>query len=416
MTDQLAENNRPSNVGDDSNLPPEVRAVAGLRSLVVAWTTRDPKYEPDVPGCSSICTTACLLACFPMLLFFPLLLYAVNLPKHSHIYWILTETELRIVKISIRDHFPEKSISGGSVHTVPLDNIVACGVKPTNWSLWSHIYVEVSETTEDAEGISDSKHTTVGLALAGQEWLAREILHRRDTLQITGSTTVGISLPSPDKYSALPARFGTGENAPDAMVHWAQQGRYRIFAWTTLEPPKTQGICLVILMLVLAVSCMFFALFLSSPVVTYMVVRFADDHPLLPPPVVLKLWIFFAVTIVFFGTVIGREILQDLQDNYWVVTETDLWVLSKRLVPFRSLDIKRQIPLSCISRCFLTAHGHDFLDRWGSWPSLFVGTTGKEKLKFAVRGGSLAESAWFLQQILDQRDALRSLEAVEVFA
>jgi hypothetical protein len=33
MTDQLAENNRPS------NLPPDVRAVAGLRGPVVAWTT-----------------------------------------------------------------------------------------------------------------------------------------------------------------------------------------------------------------------------------------------------------------------------------------------------------------------------------------------------------------------------------------
>jgi hypothetical protein len=108
---------------------------------------------------------------------------------------------------------------------------------------------------------------------------------------------------------------------------------------------------------------------------------------------------------------------EQLQYDYWVVTETDLCVLSKTLVPFHSLDIKRKIPLSYINRCFVSTNGHGLLDRWGaSWPVLFVGTTSKERLEFAIWGGALTESAWFLQPVLDQRDALRSLEAMEVFA
>jgi hypothetical protein len=409
MSDQLAEKNRPSNAGDDSNLPPNVRAVAGLRSPAVAWSTTEYRQ-----GCFHLCCSTCAIAC--VITCFPLFFYIAILPKHCRsIYWILTETELKIVHICTTNHFVHKiKLSGDSVHTIPLDNIAACGVKPTNWYRFlPHIYVEVSETIENEFRKIDSIKTTVGPALAGQDWLAQEILHRRDTLQATGGTangTVSIALPSSNKHS-LSARFGTMDNAPDKLLQWAaQQGQCRIVAWTTVDPPKMHEICLHILLQAFALCYMVFGVsVLSSPMIVYMLERYVNGHTLLP--LLAPLLIGFIFPWILVAWVNCR--FDALKDNYWVITETDLCVLRKWHPRF---SFERKIPLLSISRCIVTAKGHGWLDRRdASFPSVFVGTTGKSNVEFAIRGFALVESMWFVQQVLEQRDAMRSLQAeVEV--
>jgi hypothetical protein len=188
MTDQLAENNRPSNVGDDSNLSPDVRAVAGLR----------PRGRLDDHGSKVRARSPWRLqpGLFDCRFFLPLLI-CLLLPPRTHKpvpFWILTATELRIVAVGFKQ-------SWDSVCTIPLDGIIACGVKSANWyQCLPHIYVEVSQPIMDEFGISDSTETIVGLAFVGQDWLSQEILRRRDRLQTMGRTTTSsntsIMLPS----------------------------------------------------------------------------------------------------------------------------------------------------------------------------------------------------------------------------
>jgi hypothetical protein len=199
MTDQLAENKRPSNVGDDSTLPRNVRAVAGLRSPTIAWTTMDPKYERNfqewisdsmisdfimrvvwVPLWIFIAQTMVLpmwvVVCF---LFVPIKSY----PHPRNYYWILTETELKIVMVN-HEQFFLKGIkqSGDFVRTIPLNSVVACGVEfGKRKPLVPQLYVDIAEPEEDTDGTVT--HTAEGLAVAGPDWLAQEILRRRDLLQ-----------------------------------------------------------------------------------------------------------------------------------------------------------------------------------------------------------------------------------------
>jgi hypothetical protein len=90
-----------------------------------------------------------------------------------------------------------------------------------------------------------------------------------------------------------------------------------------------------------------------------------------------------------------RYFREGLQDNYWVVTETDLCVLSKR----HSLDIKLKIALPNISRCFhCTTNGQGWLDwRGTSLPPLLICTKQKEKVGIDMHVLALAENAWFVQ-------------------
>jgi hypothetical protein len=408
MTDQRTENNRPSNVGDDSNLPPDVRAVAGLQSSVVAWTTedKDPKYERDG---AAIRRMACVIACFPLFLF------TAKNPKHSHTYWILTETELKFVTLNHEVCFlPGIKQSGDTVHTIPLDNITGCGVKTSHW-WWSfpYIYVKVPESIDDDYGRIDWTHTIVGLALAGQNWFAQEIMRRRNTLNATVGTigSVSIPLPSTSKYG-LSARFGNEDNAPDSLLRWAQQGRFHIVAWTTFKPPKTPGTCIFMLLHLFAWYYPLVAVSLSSPVISYMLARFFNGHSLLPFPVAVVAGSVYAGLLLIYAldTYCASK---KLQDRYWVVTETDLFVLH---TPCSRLDINRKIPLLSISRCLFITTGQGLLDRWGaSLPLVFIGTTGKEKLEFSIWGLALAENEWFLQQVLNQRNRERS-DVIEVFA
>jgi hypothetical protein len=414
MTDQLASenSNRPSNVGDDSNLPPDVRAVAGLRSAVVAWSSKDPKCGYDWAATRRM---ACLIACFP--LFF----YKANDPIHDRTYWILTETELKVLVVNYEEYFlPGIKQSCDIVHTIPLDKITACGVKTSHW-FWSfpYIYVEVSETAQDY-GKIDVTHTMVGLALAGQDWLAREILHRRNTLDATVGTNNtsspdGIPPPSTKTYGQV-ARFGNHDNAPNAVLRWAQQGQYRVVAWTTHNPPQKQGFCLFILLRGIAWCYFFLALILSSPLLIYMLVRVANGHPLL-----LFLYVagtVFATMLLWSASFEIHCLSEQLEDNYWVLTEKDLFVLTKRQVPFHSLDINRKIPLLSIARCEFTTSRQGLLDRWGATlPTAFISTTSKEHLEFRKEALALAKNEWFLLQVLNQRDKARSHEAaIEVLA
>jgi hypothetical protein len=406
MTNQLAsESNRPSNVGDDGNLPPDVRAVAGLRSHVIAWTTKDPKYGCD---CATTVRMACVIACFPLFFY-----KAIIPPEHNRAHWILTETELKFVIVNHEEYFlPGIKQTKDIVHTIPLDKITACGVRNSYW-YWSspYIYVDVSESYRDY-GIMESTQRAVAPALAGQDWFAQEILHRRNTLKATVGTVIRLDdIPSP----STKAPFGNHDNAPNTMRQWAQQGQHCIVAWTTQNPPK-QFVCLFILLYWIAWCYVFLALTLSSPVLVYLLVTVANGHPLLP--FLNGSGTVFATMLLLFAFIITVCLREELQDNYWVITETDLFVLTKRQVPFHSLDINRKIPLLSISRCLFTTNEQGLLDWWGaSLARVVLSTTTNEYLGLGKSGFAVAENEWFMLEVLSQREkAMRIEPAIEVFA
>jgi hypothetical protein len=122
--------------------------------------------------------------------------------------------------------------------------------------------------------------------------------------------------------------------------------------------------------------------------------------------------------LILFAFIITVCLREELQDNYWVITETDLFVLTKRQVPFHSLDINRKIPLLSISRCLFTTNEQGLLDWWGaSLARVVLSTTTNEYLGLGKSGFAVAENEWFMLEVLSQREkAMRIEPAIEVFA
>jgi hypothetical protein len=421
MTDDQFLEIRPSTVGDDSNLPPDVRAVAGLQSPVVAWTTVDLSYERDLERYSP--TSASAFICFPLSL-----CSIGDRLTYQNTFWILTVTELKIV-VKNHEEFCLTGIkqSGDHVRTIPLDKIISCGVKPTKRVPYlPHVYVDTSPPIELKDGTL--QHAAVGFVLIGRDWFAQEILHLRDMLQptdnITGST---ISAPSvsraappvlqgasddnhwatAQKYSPL-ASFGHQDNAPHALLKWAHEHQQHILAWTTLDPADCQDKGVYVLFRTAnALLWLPLVLFVSVPMALYMVFDFRLDGW------VSLRWLFraipgsllvYTVALCFVGAVnVFRRTNQTFRDNYWVVTETHLCVLSKR----DGLAIKRNIPLSIITQCSTTTRGSGRLDKRGaSLPEFVIYTSSEEELKCSARGVAVAENEWFVQQVLSQRESV----------
>jgi hypothetical protein len=78
----------------DATLPADIRAIANLRHRVVVWTALDPSREAEVDGYVSHVFGFCAPPCaWPFL-------YAEKVNLANSIrgqYWILTETELKVV-------------------------------------------------------------------------------------------------------------------------------------------------------------------------------------------------------------------------------------------------------------------------------------------------------------------------------
>jgi hypothetical protein len=362
MNDPFLETRRPGNVGDDSNLPPDLRALADLRSPVVAWTTVDPKYYRLIrsfptPIIKAYVTAVCL----------PLVLCSPDDLWDRYTFWILTETELKIV-FKNHEQFFLKNIkqSGDIVKTIPLDSIVACRLefckrKP------SLPLLQVDTVSAPLKGTPP--HTVVGTALIGQDWLAQEILRRRDRLQLRDATkgiirfSPGATIPvapgigneglwgsAAPKHGAL-ASFGIKDNAPDGILQWAQECQQHIVAWTSSDPGEHQDAGFYVLFrAVFHILWPLVGFSFSLPMVLYVVVAFSLDHSLLR----WLLWIVAAVLIVPYAAAFVQTVSQFrerfIRDNYWVVTETHLCVLSKR----EGLAVKRELTDHFPMRCCIS--------------------------------------------------------------
>jgi Short C-terminal domain len=198
-------------IGSKFNLPQDVLDVAGLRSAVIAWTAVDPDLKGDV-ACHTFCNSfdkyliPCLwphlVLCFPCLC-----LKWVNAENDvlSQV-WILTETELKIVSMGYDTCLlPGLYQSGDTVKTIPLENIVDCGVKQSGRGLFNmFVMPEVYIDTANCGGRDE--HEATGVALAEHQLFIQEILNQRDVVKGRAR-----------KIVAVPVMDGGGRTAEDRM-------------------------------------------------------------------------------------------------------------------------------------------------------------------------------------------------------
>ncbi|KAI2488658.1 hypothetical protein MHU86_25712 [Fragilaria crotonensis] len=175
----------------EDGLPRDVHEMAGLKDKVIAWTTLDPEFAPDV-GASAFCNSFGVYLFLPCLL--PQLLFAW--PIHCaektayeytlrNQYWILTETELKVVT---RDHKCSSCCTGKLVKTIPLEEISISGsVTAGNGCVneccqeLPFLYVSTASFWPDEHTL----HEAMGYGLARQDWFIREVLNRRDIVVAT---------------------------------------------------------------------------------------------------------------------------------------------------------------------------------------------------------------------------------------
>jgi hypothetical protein len=185
--------NHPTNVGTKHNLPEHVRAMAGLRNEVIAWTTLDPEHEGDIERYACCRTFGPLLVCpcfWPhMIILSPCLCAAcISLSNGSKSqYWILTENELKIVSTS-HDQccLPGCLTSGDIVKSIPLENITDCGVQSKANACGNQCAGDLPKMYVDTASSQEGRHEAAAVALAGHEWFIREILNRRDIVKQGG--------------------------------------------------------------------------------------------------------------------------------------------------------------------------------------------------------------------------------------
>jgi hypothetical protein len=337
-------------------------------------------------------------------------------PEHRHTFWILTETELKIVVVNHDTCFPKNlKQSGDVVRTIPLDSIIACGVDSTirESRLLPLVFVDISEPRVREDGTLI--HSAVGLGLTGHDWLAQEIVRRCDRLRPdVRSAAAPLVAPNIDdgrlsttarNYEPL-ACCGDQGNTPNAILQWAQEHEQDIVAWTTLNPGDRQDVWFYHAYHNAMMAVFVLGLFFSLPMGLYMWIashidigRFQWLLRIIPGSILL---IPLAVT---FATV---NALGYFPDCYWVLTETHLWVLSKR----HRLAIVRKIPLPIITQCTTCTRGRGRLDQWGaSLPMVYIYTAGTTEREASTSGTAETEYEWFIQQVLNQRDMARQMRA-----
>jgi hypothetical protein len=189
MTSTLA--SYPEALEGDASLPPDIRGIANLRNRVVAWTTLDPNHENEVDGyvCGRTFGVFAMFPCFwPHLLFFWPCLCAAKVNAVNSIrseYWILTETELKVI-VTRHD---ESCISGCSevgdvVQTIPLENITDCGVSGRATGLANQCAGSLPEIYVDTASVRQGQaHEATGVALAKHERFVQAVLNQRDVVK-----------------------------------------------------------------------------------------------------------------------------------------------------------------------------------------------------------------------------------------
>jgi hypothetical protein len=184
-------------IGTKDSLPHDIREIAMLRSEVIAWTALDPALAPNVGpySCGTFFGIYLTLPCFwPHLLCIWPCLCKMKTKLENTIrsqYWILTETELKVV---IKHHdtccIPGYSEAGDFVQSIPLENITDCGAQAVGKGFTNScvkplpiIFVDTAGHVNMENG---SAHEAMGYGLARQEWFIREILNRRDIVKAGG--------------------------------------------------------------------------------------------------------------------------------------------------------------------------------------------------------------------------------------
>jgi hypothetical protein len=173
----------------DATLPPDIRAMANLRNRVIAWTALDPNHDAEVDGyvCSRKfgifllpCLWPYLILCLPCGL--------AEMAKTTNMircqYWILTETELKIVipshdAICIPGYFE----TGDSVKTIPLENITDCGISARARGLVNECAGSLPEIYVDTASTQGKSHEATGISLAGYERFVQAVLNQRDIVK-----------------------------------------------------------------------------------------------------------------------------------------------------------------------------------------------------------------------------------------
>jgi hypothetical protein len=163
----------------DATLPADIRAIANARHPVVTWTALDPSREAEVDGYAFNVVCGFVPPCFWPCLFGP----KVNLVNSIRgQYWILTETELKVI-VTRHDAscIPGCHEVGDVVQTIPLENITDCGVIGRAQSLLNRslpgIYVDTA-SVRPGQG-----HEATGIALAAQERFVQAVLNQRDNVK-----------------------------------------------------------------------------------------------------------------------------------------------------------------------------------------------------------------------------------------
>lgn len=184
----------PHDVGTKYNLPEEIRRIANLRSEVVAWTTLDEKHIGSLREtvfCMSLAPFLVLPCFWPHACLLSPCIAGGAIVQANNIeatYWILTETELRIVT---KDHdqlcCPGLLKSGNITKAIPLENITDASVDQKGMGCiqkkigdFSYVHVDTPSSS------GKSGHEATGVALKHPEWFVRELLDRRDLVKGIG--------------------------------------------------------------------------------------------------------------------------------------------------------------------------------------------------------------------------------------
>lgn len=184
-------------MGDNFTLPDDVRHLArchhanGTSPAVIAWTTVDPARLPIVGPfqCVDLCANFTFYPCFwPHLLilwpfFIPLGFKAKD--EAYNTYWILTETELKIVTKSCNSLCCVNGIfakRGNVVKTIPLSSVRYCKYEYKASKCSCCVGAQLLHVELGTENVTCGEAAT-GIELSGHEGFVKAVLHQRNLVQ-----------------------------------------------------------------------------------------------------------------------------------------------------------------------------------------------------------------------------------------
>ena len=182
-------------LGTKDSLPHDIAEMAILTNEVIAWTALDPQLAPDVKlfFCSHYWPSLCAFVVCPLswpflVISLPIICDSKARLEHSirSQYWILTETDLKVVtKSHDKCCIPGCCESGHSVVSIPLECITNCGTKEYGngsthcfCKLLPILFIDTAGHSLFTQGVH-----VEGYGLANRAWFAREVLKRRDIVK-----------------------------------------------------------------------------------------------------------------------------------------------------------------------------------------------------------------------------------------